>query len=77
MIQDLRGKKGEETFNKDLEELQNKQTEMNNTQEGNNNRIIEAEEQISDLEDRIVETSATKQNIRKGIKRNEDNLRPL
>ena len=77
MIQDLRGKKGEETFNKDLEELQNKQTEMNNTQEGINNRIIEAEEQISDLEDRMVETSATKQNIRKGIKRNEDNLRPL
>ena len=65
MIQDLRGKKGEETFNKDLEELQNKQTEMNNTQEGINNRIIEAEEQISDLEDRMVETSATKQNIRK------------
>lgn len=64
-------------FNKDLEELQNKQTEMNNTQEGISNRIIEAEEQISDLEDRMVETSATKQNIRKGIKRNEDNLRPL
>ena len=64
-------------FNKDLEELQNKQTEMNNTQEGISNRIIEAEEQISDLEDRMEETSATKQNIRKGIKRNEDNLRPL
>ena len=50
---------------------------MNNTQEGINNRIIEAEEQISDLEDRMVEISATKQNIRKGIKRNEDSLRDL
>ena len=77
MIQDLGGKKGEEMFNKDLEERQNKQTEMNNTQEGINNRIIEAEEQISDLEDRMVEISATKQNIRKGIKRNEDSLRDL
>ena len=50
---------------------------MNNTQEGINNRIIEAEEQISELEYRMVEISATKQNIRKGIKRNEDSLRDL
>ena len=35
------------------------QTEMNNTLEGIN-RIIEAEEQISDLEDRMVEITATK-----------------
>ena len=62
-------------FNKDLEEPSDKQ--MNNTQEGINNRIIEAEEQISDLEYRMVEISATKQNIRKGIKRNEDSLRDL
>ena len=31
-------------FTKDLEELKNKQTEMNNTLEGINSRIIEAEE---------------------------------
>ena len=65
MIQHLRKrieakiKKMEEMFNKDQEELKNKQTEMNNiitemktTLEGINSRITEAEEQISDLEDR-------------------------
>ena len=63
IIQDL-GKRMEakietmqEMFNKDLEELKNKQTEMNNiitemktTLEGINTRITEAEEWISDLE---------------------------
>ena len=39
-------------FIKDLEELKNKQTEMNNTLEGINSRMTEAEEQICDLEDR-------------------------
>ena len=46
MIRDL-GKRMEnmqELFTKDLEELENKQTEMNNTLEGINNRITEAEE---------------------------------
>ena len=52
----------QEMFNKDLEELKNKQTEMNNTitemkntLEGINNRITEAEEQIRELEDKMVE----------------------
>ena len=50
MIQDLRKRmeakveKMQEMFTKDLEELENKQTEMNNTLEGINNRITEAEE---------------------------------
>ena len=53
MIQDLENimEKIQETFNKDLEELKNKQSvmkniiiEMKNTQEGNNSRISEAEE---------------------------------
>ena len=71
MIQDL-GKRMEakieklqEMFNKDLEELKNKQTEMTNTitemkttLEGINSRITEAEEQISGLEDRMVELTA-------------------
>ena len=75
MIQDL-GKRMEarieemqEIFNKDLEELKNKQreknnkiTEMKNTLEGINNRISEAEERISDLEDRMVEITAVEQN---------------
>ena len=37
--------------------------EMNNILEGINSRITEAEEQINNLEDRIVEISATEQNI--------------
>ena len=61
-------------FSKDFEELKNKQTEMNNTLQGINSRIIEAEEQISDLEDRMVEITAAEQNTEKRMKRNEDNL---
>ena len=44
--------KMQKMFTKDLEELNNKQTEMNNTLEGINSRIIEAEERINDVEDR-------------------------
>ena len=50
---------------------------MNNTLEGINSWITEAEEQLSDLKDWMVEINATKQNIEKRIKRNEDNLRDL
>ena len=46
-------------FIKDLEELKNKQTEMNNTLEEIHSRIIDAEAWINDLEDRIVEITAT------------------
>ena len=46
--------KVQEMFTKNLEELKNKQTEMNNTLSGSNSRITEAEEQINDLEDRNV-----------------------
>ena len=46
---------------------------MNNTPEGINSRITEAEEWIKDLEDRMVEITATEQRM----KRNEDNLRNL
>ena len=90
MIQGLRKRmeakieKMKEMFNKDLEELKNKQTEMNNittemktTLEGINSRITEAEEQISDLEDRMVESTAAEQNKEKRMKRNEDGLRDL
>ena len=64
-----------EIFNKYLEELKNKQTMMNNTPEGINHRIIEVE-QISDLEDRMVEI--TELNIESTVKRNRDSLkRPL
>ena len=74
----------QEMFNKDLEELKIKQTEMNNTitemkntLEGINNRIMEAEERISELEDKMVEITAENQNKEKRMKRIEDNLRDL
>ena len=57
------------TFNKDLEEIKSKQTVMKNTineiknsLKGINSRITEAEEWISDLEDKIVEITTAKQN---------------
>ena len=42
---------------------------MNNTPEGISSRITEAEEQINDLEDRMVEIPATEQNIEKRMKK--------
>ena len=81
MIQDLRKnyepktEKMQEIFTKDLQEQKNKQTEMKNTLEGINIRITETEEQINDLEDRMVEIIATEQNIEKRIKRHDDSLR--
>ena len=50
---------------------------MNNIVEGINSRITDAEAQINDLEDRIMEISATEQNLEKRMKWNEDNLRDL
>ena len=74
----------QEMFNKDIEELKTKETEMNNTitemkniRKGINSRITKAEEQISDLEDRMVEFTAAEQNKEKRMKRNEDRLRDL
>ena len=67
----------QEMFTKDLEELKNKQTEMDNTLEGINSRITEAEEQMNDLEDRMVKITATEQNIEETRKRNEDSLQEL
>ena len=55
MTQDLgnRMEKMQEMFTKDLEELKNKHTEMNNILEGINSRTTEAEAQINNLEDRM------------------------
>ena len=71
-------------FNKDLEELKNKQTERNNTitkmkntLEGINNRTTEAEEWISELEEKMVEITAVEQNKGKNEKTNEDSVRDL
>ena len=54
----------QEMFTKDLEELKNKQTEINNTLEGIN-RITEAEELIHNLKDRMAEIPTKEQNIEK------------
>ena len=71
MIQDLgermeaKIEKMQEMLTKDLEELKKKQAEMNNTLEGINSRITEAEEWINDLEDRMVAITVAGQNIEK------------
>ena len=57
--------------------MNNAVTEMKTTLEGINSRITEAEEQINDLEDRMVEFTAVEQNKEKRMKRNEDSLRDL
>ena len=48
---------------------------MKTTLEGINSRITEAEERISDLEERMVEFTAAEQTKEKRMKRNEENLR--
>ena len=87
MIQNLgnRMEKIQQIFNRDLEEVtKSKQTMINNTineiknsLEGINSRITEAEKQIRDLEDKIVEITIIEQNKEKRMKRIEDSLRDL
>ena len=48
---------------------------MKNTLGGSNRRITEAEEWISDLEERMVEITTMEQKKEKRMKRNEDSLR--
>ena len=57
--------------------MNNTITEIKNTLEANNTRIIEAQEPISKLEDRMVEITAEEQNEGKGMKRIEESLRDL
>ena len=57
--------------------MNNKINELKNSLEGNNSRITEAEERISDLEDKIVEITTAEQNTAKRMKRIEDSLRDL
>ena len=86
MIQTLgnRIEKIQERFNKDPEERNSKQTVMSNTineiknsLEGINSRITEAEERISNQEDKIVKITTTGQNKEKRMNRIEDSLRDL
>ena len=55
--------------------LNNTINEIKNSLEGINSRITEAEERISDLEDKIVEITTAEQNKKKRMKRIEGNLR--
>ena len=71
-----RMEKIQKSINKDLEELKNKHTETNNTiteikntPEGTNSRISEAEEQTSELENKMVEITSEEQNKAKRMKR--------
>ena len=48
---------------------------MDNTLTGIHSRITEAEAWVNDMEDRMVEITATEQNIEKRMKRNKDRLR--
>ena len=87
MIQNL-GKRMEtqiknlkEMFSKELEDLKSKMngtiSEMKNTLEGTNSRLMEAEEWINEVEDRMVELTATEKNKEERMKRTEENLRDL
>ena len=74
----------QESFNKDLEEIKksqyimnNARNEIKNTLEGTNIRKMEAENMISEVEDRMVEINESERKKEKRIKRNEDNLRDL
>ena len=72
----------QESINKDLEELKNKNTETKNTiteiknsLEGINSGISEAEEQISQLEDKRVKITSEEKNKVKLMKRTDDSFR--
>ena len=86
MIKNLENKmeKIQESRNKDIDELKNKHTETNNTitemkytLNGISSGISEAEERISELEDKMVEITFEEQNKVKIMRRTEDSLRDL
>ena len=57
--------------------MNNTINKIKNSLERRNSRITKAEEQISDLEDKIVEITTTEQNTEKRMKRIEDSFRDL
>ena len=57
--------------------MNNTINEIKNSPEGINTRITEAEEQISHLEEKILEITTAEQNKEKRMKRIEDSLRDL
>ena len=57
--------------------MNNAINEIKNTLEGTNSRITEAEDRISEIENRMVAINETERKKEKRNKRNEDNLRDL
>ena len=57
--------------------MNNAITEIKNTLEGTSSIITEAEDRISDVEDKMVEINEVERKKEKRMKRNEDNLRDL
>ena len=57
--------------------MNNAINEIKNTLEGTNSRVIEAEDRISAVEDRMVEINEAERKKEERIKRNEDNFRDL
>ena len=57
--------------------MNNEINEIRNTLEATNSRIMQAEDWISEIEDRMVEIKESERKKEKRIKRNEDNLRDL
>ena len=57
--------------------MNNAINEIKNTLEATNSRITEAENMISEIENRTVEINESERKKEKLIKRNEDNLRDL
>ena len=59
-------------FIKEVEDLKSKTNsaiaEMKNNLEGTNSRLMEAEEQISEVEGRVVEITAAEKNFKKNEK---------
>ena len=55
--------------------MNNTKNEIKYSLEGNNSRITEAEERVSDLEDKIVEITTAEQKKEKRMKKIEDSLR--
>ena len=81
---ETRIEKMQEMFNKDLEEIKKSQSIMNNakseiinTLEGTNSKIMEDEDRISKVEDRMVKINEAESEKETRIKRNEDKLRDL
>ena len=57
--------------------MNNEISEIKNTLEGTNSRIMEAEARLSEVKDRMVEINESERKKETRIKGNEDNLRDL